>query len=377
MCYIAFCRIVVRNYKAVRLSAQMQAVFSHLVQYNIIKCRQVTKVLMNSNEYITVVDIIKKEIQSAQYRTAVQANTELLRLYYSIGKEINVHKVWGNKFIENLSMDIRADYPTNKGFSVRNLKYMAKFAATYSEQEFVQQAVAQIPWGHNIVLLDKITDSEQRRWYAETCQKNGWSRNVLIHQIESGLYERQVLNSKVSNFKQRLPSPQSELATQTMKDPYVFDFIPFRSDMLERDIEQALVRDVTKLLLELGTGFAFLGNQYHLNVGGDDFFIDLLFYNLNLRCYVVVELKTGEFKPEYAGQLNFYLSAVDGILKKDVDNPSIGLLLCKSKNNLVAEYSLKDISKPIGVSEYKVTSNLTGELEKQLPSVEDIQNRIK
>ena len=321
---------------------------------------------MNSNEYITVVDNIKKEIRSAQYRTAVQANTELLRLYYSIGNEINVHKVWGNKFIENLSMDIRADYPTNKGFSVRNLKYMAKFAATYSEQEFVQQAVAQIPWGHNIVLLDKITDSEQRRWYAEACQKNGWSRNVLIHQIESGLYERQVLNSKVSNFKQRLPSPQSELATQTMKDPYVFDFIPFREDMLERDIEQALVRDVTKLLLELGTGFAFLGNQYHLNVGGDDFYIDLLFYNLNLRCYVVVELKTGEFKPEYAGQLNFYLSAVDGILKKDVDNPSIGLLLCKSKNNLVAEYSLKDISKPIGVSEYKVTSNLTGELEKQL-----------
>ena len=162
-----------------------------------------------------------------------------------------------------------------------------------------------------------------------------------------------------------------------MKDPYVFDFIPFREDMLERDIEQALVRDVTKLLLELGTGFAFWGNQYHLNVGGDDFYINPLFYNLNLRCYVVVELKTGEFKPEYAGQLNFYLSAVDGILKKNVDNPSIGRLLCKSKNNLVAEYSLKDISKPIGVSEYKVTSNLTGELEKQLPSVEDIQNRIK
>ena len=377
MCYIAFCRIGIRHYKAVLPIGSNAGCFSHLVQYNIIKCRQVTKVLMNSNEYITVVDTIKKEIRSAQYRTAVQANTELLRLYYSIGKEINVHKVWGNKFIENLSMDIRADYPTNKGFSVRNLKYMAKFAATYSEQEFVQQAVAQIPWGHNIVLLDKITDSEQRRWYAETCQKNGWSRNVLIHQIESGLYERQVLNSKVSNFKQRLPSPQSELSTQTMKDPYVFDFIPFREDMLERDIEQALVRDVTKLLLELGTGFAFLGNQYHLNVGGDDFYIDLLFYNLNLRCYVVVELKTGEFKPEYAGQLNFYLSAVDGILKKDVDNPSIGLLLCKSKNNLVAEYSLKDISKPIGVSEYKVTSNLTGELEKQLPSVEDIQNRIK
>ena len=174
-----------------------------------------------------------------------------------------------------------------------------------------------------------------------------------------------------------IPSPQSELAAQTMKDPYIFDFIPFKEDMIERDIEQALVKDVTKLLLELGTGFAFLGNQYHLNVGGDDFYIDLLFYNLNLRCYVVIELKTGEFKPEYAGQLNFYLSAVDGILKKEQDNPSIGLLLCKSKNDLVAEYSLKDMSKPIGVSAYQITSNLPEELERQLPSVEDIQKRIK
>ena len=199
----------------------------------------------------------------------------------------------------------------------------------------------------------------------------------MIHQIESGLYQRQVMANKVTNFEYRLPSPQSELAVQTMKDPYVFDFIPFREDMLERDIEQALVRDVTKLLLELGTGFAFLGNQYHLNVGGDDFYIDLLFYNLNLRCYVVIELKTGDFKPEYAGQLNFYLSAVDGILKKEQDNPSIGLLLCKNKNNVVAEYSLKDISKPIGVSEYKITSSLPDTLEKQLPSVEDIQKRIK
>ena len=235
----------------------------------------------------------------------------------------------------------------------------------------------QIPWGHNIVLMDKIANPEERKWYIEKSAQNGWSRNVLVHQIESGLYQRQVLADKVTNFENRLPSPQSELAAQTMKDPYVFDFISFREDMLERDIEQALVRDVTKLLLELGTGFAFLGNQYHLNVGGDDFYIDLLFYNLNLRCYVVIELKTGEFKPEYAGQLNFYLSAVDGILKKEQDNPSIGLLLCKSKNNVVAEYSLKDISKPIGVSEYKVTSILPDELEEQLPSVEDIQKRIK
>lgn len=254
---------------------------------------------------------------------------------------------------------------------------MAKFAEIYPDREFVQRVVAQISWGHNIVLLDKVADMDERKWYIKKSAENGWSRNVLVHQIESNLYQRQVLADKVTNFEHRLPSPQSELAGQTMKDPYVFDFIPFREDMLERDIEQALVRDVTKLLLELGTGFAFLGNQYHLNVGGDDFYIDLLFYNLNLRCYVVIELKTGDFKPEYAGQLNFYLSAVDGILKKEQDNPSIGLLLCKSKNNVVAEYSLKDISKPIGVSEYKITSSLPDALEKQLPSVEDIQKRIK
>ena len=241
----------------------------------------------------------------------------------------------------------------------------------------MQQVAAQIPWGQNIVLLDKVTDDSIRRWYIEKTLENGWSRNVLTHQIESDLYARQVLANKVSNFENRLTSPQSELAVQTMKDPYVFDFIPFREDMVERDIENALVQDVTKLLLELGTGFAFLGNQYHLNVGGDDFYIDLLFYNLNLRSYVVIKLKTGEFKPEYAGQINFYLSAVDGILKTEQDNPSIGLLLCKTKNDLVAEYALKDMSKPIGVSEYKVTSRLPEELMRQLPSVEDIRKRIK
>ena len=268
------------------------------------------------------------------------------------------------------------DFPGVKGYSVRNLKYMSKFAELFSEEEIVQEALAQITWYHHVTLMDKVKDRDQYIWYANSTAKNGWSRNVLVHQIESGLYERQVLADKVSNFEKRLPSPQSELALQTMKDPYVFDFIPFKEEMLERDIEEALVRDVTKLLLELGTGFAFLGNQYHLVVGGDDFYLDLLFYNLNLRCYVVIELKAGDFKPEYAGKLNFYLSAVDGILKKENDNPTIGLLLCKSKNNVVAEYSLKDISKPIGVSEYKITNNLPDDLGKQLPSVEDIQKRI-
>lgn len=335
------------------------------------------RVLMNSSEYISIVENIKREITGAQYRAAVHVNTDMLLLYYDIGCVINEHKSWGNKFIDNLASDIRVAFPESKGYSVRNLKYMAKFAARFPNREFVQEALAQITWYHHIALMDKVKNADEHVWYAKEAAQNGWSRNVLVHQIESGLYQRQVLVDKVSNFERRLPSPQSELAVQTMKDPYVFDFIPFRENMIERDIEQALVRDVTKLLLELGTGFAFLGNQYHLNVGGDDFYIDLLFYNLNLRCYVVIELKTGDFKPEYAGQLNFYLSAVDGILKKEQDNPSIGLLLCKSKNNLVAKYSLKDISKPIGVSEYKVTSSLPDDLEKQLPSVEDIQKRIK
>lgn len=333
--------------------------------------------LMNSNEYLATIEQVKQEIKAAQYKAAVHVNTELIMLYHSIGCVINAHKSWGNKFIENLAQDIKLEFPQTTGYSVRNLKYMAKFAATYPDSEFVQQVVAQIPWGHNVVLLDKVSDAGERNWYIEACRKNGWSRNVLVHQIESGLYQRQVLAEKISNFENRLPSPQSELAVQTMKDPYIFDFIPFKEDMVERNIERALVQDVTRLLLELGTGFAFLGNQYHLNVGGDDFYIDLLFYNLNLRCYVVIELKTGEFKPEYAGQLNFYLSAVDGILKKEADNPSIGLLLCKSKNDLVAEYSLKDMSKPIGVSEYKITSTLPEELEQQLPSVEDLQKRIQ
>ncbi len=201
--------------------------------------------LMNTPEYLSIIENIKSEIKAAQYRAAVHMNTDMLLLYYDIGCVINEHKAWGNKFIDNLSTDIRISFPESRGYSVRNLKYMAKFAETYPNREFVQQVVAQIPWGHNVVLLDKIADSNEREWYIEKSAQNGWSRNVLVHQIESGLYQRQVLADKVMNFECRLPSPQSELAAQTMKDPYVFDFIPFREDMLERDIEQALVRDVT------------------------------------------------------------------------------------------------------------------------------------
>ena len=333
--------------------------------------------LMNNKEYFETIESIKNEIKSAQYKAAVSVNRELIMLYYNIGKVINAYKTWGSKFIDNLAADIKLSFPNTTGYSARNLKYMAKFAATYPDIEFVQTVSAQITWSHNVALLDKVKDDNIRVWYMQKTIENGWSHSVLIHQIESGLYERQAIAEKISNFENRLASPQSELAVQTMKDPYIFDFIPFKEDMVERDIEQALVKDITKILLELGTGFAFLGNQYHLNVGGDDFYIDLLFYNLNLRCYIVIELKTGEFKPEYAGQLNFYLSAVDGMLKKDNDNSSIGLLLCKSKNALVAEYALKDMSKPIGVSEYKITNSLPEGLSRQLPSIEDIQKRIK
>ena len=332
--------------------------------------------LMNEAEYLNTVSAIKSEIKSAQYRAVLGANRELILLYWRIGQVINTHKTWGSRFVENLAADIRLEFPDATGYSVRNLKYMSKFAALFREDEIVQAALAQISWYHNLALMDKVKDLDAYRWYAEQSAGNGWSRNVLVHQIESGLYERQALPEKVNNFAAALPPQQSELAQQMMKDPYVFDFIPFREDMVERDIERALVSEVTKLLLELGTGFAFLGNQFHLNVGGDDFYIDLLFYHLKLRCYVVIELKTGEFKPEFAGQLNFYLSAVDGLLKAEDDNPSIGLLLCKTKNDLVAEYSLKDVSKPIGVSEYRVTGVLPEKYKDQLPSVEDIQNRI-
>ncbi len=332
--------------------------------------------LINDTQYWSVIEQLKTEIGKAQFNAALHANREMILLYHNIGKIINEHKMWGNKFIDNLAKDIKLAFPDATGYSVRNLKYMAKFAETYPDTEFVQQVVAQIPWGHNIVLLDKIVSSEVRRWYAEKTIENGWSRNVLVHQIDTKLYERQAITEKISNFERRLPMPQSELAAQTMKDPYVFDFVPFREDMKERDIEQALVKEITSLLLELGTGFAFVGNQYHLNVGGDDFYIDLLFYNINLRCYVVIELKTDDFKPEYAGQLNFYLSVVDGMIKRDEDKPTIGLLLCQSKNNVVAEYALKDMSKPMGVSEYRFTGHLPEELENQLPSVEDIRKRI-
>jgi len=263
------------------------------------------------------------------------------------------------------------------GFSVRNLKYMAKFQATYPDVEIVQRALHNLPWRHNITLMEKIKDGALREWYALQTIENGWTRDTLVHQIESNLYERQIQANKTANYTRLLPEPQGELACQTIKDPYIFDFITAKVKNIEREVEKEMVCNISKLLLELGKGFAFVGNQYHLEVEREDFYIDLLFYHLELRCYVVIEIKTGNFRPEFAGKLNFYLSAVDDLLKKEYDNPSIGILLCKNKKGMIAEYALKDVNKPIGVSEYRLLDTLPHKYEKILPSIEDIRSRIQ
>ena len=332
--------------------------------------------LLNNSEYIFVVNNVKKRIKEAQRRVMISASAELFSLYWNIGKVINENSAWGNKFIENLARDIKLDFPGVKGYSVRNLKYMAKFAKIFPEQEIVQLLTAQLTWTHSNVLLDKIKDKEIYLWYAARNADAGWTVETLKEQIDNDLYTRQMLTKKASNFQQRLTPPQSDLAEQTMKDPYMFDFIQYREGMIETEIEAELVKNITRLLLELGTGFAFLGNHYHIEVENEDFYIDLLFYNLILRCYVVIELKRGDFKPEYADKLNFYISAVDDLLKTDLDNPTIGLLLCKNKRGMIAGYSLKDIEKPIGVSEYKLLKNLPKKYEDVLPSAEDIEKRI-
>lgn len=281
---------------------------------------------------------------------------------------------WGAKVIERLSRDLRAAFPEMKGFSPRNLKYMRAFAEAYPDEQFVQQAAAQIPWFHNCVLLDKMTEPTVREWYIRQTIQNGWSRNVLVHQIESHLFERQ--GKAVTNFSQTLPPAQSELAQQVLKDPYNFDFLSLDKEAHERDLERGLVEQIRAFLLELGVGFAFVGSQYPLEVGGQDFYMDLLFYHLHLRCFVVIDLKATEFQPEHAGKMNFYLSAVDDLLRHPADQPSIGVILCKSENKVVAEYALRDMSKPIGVSVYQLLESLPENLQGQLPTVEALEAEL-
>jgi len=276
--------------------------------------------------------------------------------------------------IERLAHDLRTAFPDMKGFSPRNLKYMRAFAEAWPDAEFVQQAAAQLPWFHLCTLMDKLKNREERDWYLACAVEHNWSRNVLNIHIETRLLER--TGKAVTNFDARLPKPMSDLARESLKDPYRLDFLGLGREAGEREIEHALVKHVTDFLLELGAGFAFVGGQVLLDVGGDEFFIDLLFYHLKLRCYVVIELKGGKFKPEHLGQLSFYLTAVDAQVKHPQDGPTIGLLLCKSKNKVVAEYALRNNNQPIGVSEYQLVESLPPELQTSLPSIEQIEREL-
>jgi len=320
---------------------------------------------------------LKSRIHNAQQRASLAVNRELVLLYWQIGHDILIRQTqqgWGAKVIDRLSQDLRAAFPNMKGFSPRNLKYMRAFAEAWPDAEFVQGVLAQLPWYHQLALLDKLPTPETRCWYAAKAIENNWSRNILVMQIETHLLERS--GKAVSNFENHLPKPQSDLARESLKDPYRFDFLGLTYEAQEREIENALVKHVTDFLLELGAGFAFVGQQVLLDVGGDEFFIDLLFYHLKLRCYVVIELKAGKFKPEHLGQLSFYLTAVDAQLKHPQDGPTIGLLLCKSKNKVVAEYALRDNARPIGVAEYQLVESLPAELRTSLPSIEQIEREL-
>lgn len=298
-------------------------------------------------------------------------------LYWQIGRDILARQAsqgWGAKVIERLAHDLRTAFPEMKGFSRANLMYMRAFAEAWPDAEIVQQAVGQLPWGHNLVLLSKLKNPAERQWYAAKAIEHNWSRNVLVMQIETRLLERK--GAAVTNFEASLPRPQLDLARESLKDPYRFDFLGLTDEAQERDVEQALVKHVTDFLLELGAGFAFVGRQVLLDVGGEEFFIDLLFYHLKLRCYVVIELKGGKFKPEHLGQLGFYLTAIDRQVKSEHDNPTIGLLLCKSKNKIVAEYALGDKTQPMGIAEYKLLESLPAELQTSLPSIEQIEREL-
>ena len=329
--------------------------------------------------YGEILDELKSKIELARQKAAFSVNRELILLYWEIGRTIlkqQKKEGWGAKIIDRLSKDLTRSFPDMRGVSPRNLKYMRQFAQLYPDFTIVQDPLAQLTWYHIITLMDKVKDEKKRLWYAHQAIRNGWSRNILVHQMETDLYQRQGGYEKITNFKNTLPPPQSDLAQQTLKDPYVFDFLAMTYDAKELEIHKELVRHITKFLLELGTGFAFVGSQYHLEVSGKDFYIDLLFYHLNLRCYVVIELKTGDFKPEYAGQLNFYLSAVDSRIKGKEDNPTIGIILCKNKNKIVAEYALRNLAKPMGVAEYKLLRTIPEKLRKALPSPKEIQSEL-
>ena len=338
------------------------------------------EIFVQTEGYRVFLAEIKQNIQSAQIKTALSVNRSLIELYLDIGEKILLkqeQEKWGKSVVESLSKDLKKSFPHLKGFSARNLWDMRRLGESVRSDRILRQLVAEIPWGHNLILLNKIKDKEERAWYIQKTIEYGWSRSVLSLQIETNLYGRE--GKAITNFSQTLPSPQSDLAQQTFKDPYIFDFLNVGKEAQEREVEAELIRHITKFLLELGVGFAFVGQQYQIKVGEDDFFIDLLFYHLKLRCYVVIELKAGKFKPEHTGQLNFYLSAVDDLLRMPEDKPSVGLLLCASKDNVQAEYALRDINKPIGIAQWQteLTRSLPKQLQTELPTIEELEAELE
>ena len=326
--------------------------------------------------YSEFLQSLKERIRTAQVKAALAVNRELVLLYWQIGQDIlerQKQEGWGAKVITKLSKDLKAEFPDMKGFSRTNLLYMRSFANAYPDLQIVQQAAGQIPWFHNCVLMDKVKDNDQRLWYIQQTIENGWSRAVLEYQIESKLYQRQ--GKAITNFEQALPQPQSDLAQQLLKSPYNFDFLSLGKEAVEQDLENALIAHMRDFLLELGVGFSFVGSQYPLEIGDQEFRIDLLFYHLKLRCFVVIDLKMGKFEPAFSGQINFYVNAVDDLLRHPDDQPTIGMVLCKSKENTVVEYSLRGINTPIGVSTHTL-EQLPEPLQESLPTVERLQQEL-
>jgi predicted nuclease of restriction endonuclease-like (RecB) superfamily len=329
---------------------------------------------ITGDNYKKFLEDLKSRVTDSRYHAVLTVNREMIFLYHYIGTEIlksqETHG-WGSKIIGQLSRDLQSEFPEMKGFSPQNLKYMKRFAQEYSFEAIGQQGIDQLPWGHNITLMYEVPDKKEREFYIKKVKEHGWSRNVLSMQIETNLYQRE--GKAVTNFDTRLPVPHSDLAKATLRNPYLFDFLSLGSDAHEREVEKGLIAHIEKFLLQLGEGFAFLGRQYPLQVEDQDFYIDLLFYHIKLRSFIVVELKSGKFKPEYAGKMNFYLSAVDDLLRQPGDNPSIGLILCRSKVGVLAEYALRDMTKPIGLAEYKLTEALPKEIKTLLPTIEELE----
>lgn len=333
------------------------------------------------NNYKEWLKDLEQRVLQVQIKAAVSVNSELLRFHWSLGEDIinkQKNSNWGDGFLKQLSGDLSSEFPDMKGFSLRNIQYIKKWYSFYNQDKSItQQAFAQlinIPWGHNLRIIDKCKNTKEALYYINNTLENSWSRDVLLHQIESGLYKRE--GTATTNFSNTLPKPQSDLANQTLKDPHMFDFLTLTKDYNERDLEIGLTKHITNFLLELGAGFAYMGRQFKLQVGERDFYIDLLFYHAKLHCYVVIELKTGDFEPEHAGKLNFYIKAVDEQLKREHYEPTIGILLCKTKDKLVAEYALSDINKPIGVSEYQLTQILPDNLKSSLPTIQEIESEF-